>query len=249
MGKKIDIIKTFLEHPDKEELIAKLASGISPADIHEGLAARYETVDERKFILSEKTISLFYKDYFDFYALIRNDAQQLAKPSPEQEMSATLASNPTYQTALQAYTNSEVDVRLIAKRMVAAIETRAAQVFDQIAEDPRNTKMDRTMIEWFNTLTSLCEKFDNIQIGPVENVNIQNNINIQIVDQHINVIYNIIKEILTKLDYDTSMIFIDMFNDAMQELKKKEPQVLPVDTRLNEVKLLDTSITAKLDNK
>ena len=132
--------------------------------------------------------------------------------------------------------------------MVANIELRASQVFDDIQNDTQNTRNDRILREWFDSLLLVLEKYDSI-LNPInpEQVNIQNNINIQVVDNHINSVYNVVKNILEKLDYDTSILFIDMFNEEMGKLKSTEsPTILPQQERMETVKILSETITTKL---
>lgn len=249
MSKNIAI--KILEHPDKDEIITKLLSNIPNADIHEWLEAKYTSVGEDKFVLSNKDITIFKKDYLDFYSKIQEDAGKTkSNLTAQEELRLEIQGSPLYHRSLEQYVNSEVDIKVIVKRMVASIELRAAQVFDQIQEDPRNIKMDRTLIEWFNALTGLLEKYDTILNGNPDQINIQNNINIQVVDQHINVVYDVIKEILEKLDYDTSLLFIEMFNDAMNKLKsKEEKEILPIDVRLSEAKIINQVINTKLEKQ
>lgn len=247
-----NIALKILEHPDKDEIITKLLSNAPATDIHEWLEAKYVNVGEKKFVLSDKVISTFQKEYLDIYSIIKDDIAKarVNKLTPEEELKLQIQGSPQYHRALETYINNDVDVKVIVRRAVAAIETRAAQVFDQIQEDPRNTKIDRTLIEWFNTLTTVLEKYDTILNGNPDQINIQNNINIQLVDEHINVVYNVIKEILSKLDYDTSLLFIEMFNDAMKNLKKQqESTAKTVEVSPTEVKILSNAIDAKLEKQ
>jgi len=240
-----DIAQKILDHPDRDEIIAKLVAGVAVSDIHEWLDSKYESVGEKKFALSAKIITTFQKDYLDFYNTIREDLMKTKSVSASEALMTEVQGSVTYKKALETYLNSEVDIRLMVKQALAAIEFRTAQVFDQIQDDPQNVKIDRTLIEWFNTLSVLMEKYDGIQNGNIENINIQNNINIQVVDKHINIIYDIIKEILTRLDYDTSLMFIDMFNDAMEKLEL--PETAPIEERLLETQFITKNINNKLD--
>jgi hypothetical protein len=240
--------KIILEHPDFNELVAKMAIGISCADISEWLSCKYESVGERKFCLSENTLKVFYDQYYDFYTIIRADSQKVLNSTPTDQIETALANNPTYQTALNKYVDSEVDIRLTAKKVVAIVETRAAQVFDMIQEDPRNTKMDKGLIEWMNLLFNACERFESIQNGTSgSQVNIQNNINIQVVDKHISVVCNLITEILAKIDLDASLLFMDRFNEEMAKLSVNQETPLPIDVRLNEAKAIEATMVEKSD--
>jgi hypothetical protein len=247
---KSNIAKVVIEHPDKDEIITKLLSNVSVSDIHEWLEAKYVNVNENKFVLSEKVISTFQKDYLDMYSIIRDDVAKTKsnKITAEEELKQEIQGSPTYHKILEQYANNEVDIKIIVKKLVATIETRAAQVFDQIQDDPLNNRGDRILIEWFNTLITVLEKYDTILNGNPDQINIQNNINIQIVDEHINVVYNIIKEILAKLDYDTSLLFIDMFNEEMKKLEPlKEKVIIPQQERIKEAKILNEVIAGKLE--
>jgi hypothetical protein len=239
--------KTILDHPDKDEIIAKLAIGTSPSDISEWLACKYESIDEKKFCLSEKVLKTFYEQYYDFYTIVREDAQKVSSASPNQQVETALAGNITYQKALERYTNKEVNVREIIAKLVASIETRAEQLFDLIQEDSRNTKMDKGFVDMMNLLLSTCEKFEPIINGTTgSQVNIQNNFSIQVVDKHIAMVSNLITRILSEIDLDASMRFMDMYNEEMSKLKSDDSAPLPIEVRLNEAKSLEFTTNHKL---
>jgi hypothetical protein len=245
---KTNLALTIKNHPDFEEILCKLIENAEIKDIHEWLAAKYDVVSEKQFIISIKNLKSFKDNYLDFYTAIREDVVKTKHNiSAREELKLEIQGTPAYHNALEKYATAEMDIKLIAKRLAAALEVRLSQVFDLIQEDPRNIKMDRTLIEWFNTFFQYVKDFDAIQNGTPDQINIQNNINIQVIDDHINVIYEIIKEILSKLDYDTSLEFINMFNERMQKVKAPTIDVLPVATRMEEAKLIESSIITKLD--
>lgn len=246
---KSKIAQLIISHPDKDELVVKCLSGTSNKDIYEWLSAKYCGPGEDKFVISEKNISIFKKDYLDFYVAMQEDiAKTKHNLTAEQELKLQIQGNPSYHQALEKYVNNEIDVKLVVKRLIAAIETRAAQVWETIAEDPRNLRNDRTLREWLDSLANILEKYDTILNGNPEQINIQNNINIQVVDDHINVIYNIIKEILENLDHDASILFIERFAFEMQRLKQQSltASILPQDVRLSEAIKISEDISNKL---
>lgn len=243
-----NIASRIIQHPDKDEIIAKLLANVSNSDIAEWLSAKYDPIAEKKFILSEKSISIFQKEYLDFYTIMKDDlikskANLTAPEQLQQEIQGTAG----YHRALEKYAGTEVDVKSMLKKMVVNVEVRVSQMFDMIQEDPQNTKPDRTLIEWFNTMMNIIEKYDAVLNGAPEQINIQNNINIQVVDDRINMVYNIIKEILSNLDYDTSLLFIDRFNEEMKKIESKPESIkIPVETRLKEATILSETISKKL---
>ena len=234
------IVSKILEHPDKDEILSKLLSDVPITDIYEFLKARYIGPDEQKFIISEKSLSTFKKEYLDIYQIMRDDIAKTKSnmTTSQEQLEFEIQGSPAYHKALEKYINSEVDIKTIIKKLVVNAETRIAEIYDIIREDPRNIKIDRTLIEWFNTLAGILEKYDTILNGNPEQINIQNNINIQVLDKHINVVYDIIREILAKLDYEVSLQFVDMFNEAMAKLKNEQISNLSIETRLAEANKL-----------
>jgi hypothetical protein len=246
---KDNIAKRILEHPDREEIISKSLANIPPIEIAESLAARYNPETEKQFILSETYIKKFQSEYLDIYTTIKDDLYKTKQNqvAPSEALQQEIQGSPAYHKALEKYIDTEIDIKTMVKKMVVNVEGRISQIYDIVQEDPANFRNDRVLIEYFDTLAGILEKYDTILNGSPEQINIQNNINIQIVDDHINVIYNIIKEILSKLDYDTSLLFIEMFNNEMSKLKSVNAQILPVDKRLNEVKILEETVAKKIE--
>ena len=237
----------ILSHPDRDEIINKLLNFTTPADIAESLKARYCNEGEDKFHLSEKAIAKFQKDYLDIYEVVKADLVKtkqnlLAPEDAKQEIQGTAG----YHKALETYATKELDIKTILQKAVTNIENRAAIVFDNIMADPENMKFDRTLIEWLNLLTEACLKANEVINGSPEQISIQNNINIQIVDKHINTIFNIIREILSKLDFETSQLFIEMFNEEMAKIKD-DANLAPVETRLQEARVLSEKVINKTE--
>jgi hypothetical protein len=251
----------ILNHPNLQEIIAKLASDVSCANISEALKYQYESVSEQQFQLSEKVLQDFKDNYFDFYNIIKQDVVVLKSGAVENhstgvlsaydELQQQMENNPTYFKILEKYAENEVDIKMTVRRLIASAELRISQMFDLIQEDPRSFKPDRTLVEWFNTLSNILEKYDTILNGTPDQINIQNNISINMVDTRIQLVYNIIKTILERLDYDTSLQFIELFNSEMSKLESPTTSSSipppPQETRLQEAKILDQTITTKLN--
>lgn len=250
--KKENIALKILNHPEKDEIISKLCMNISPADINEWLVSRYDEINEASLIVSEKALYKFKNDYLDFYNTMMEDVEKVKNEqlSTTNQLSQELNGNITYQNALTKYANEEVDIRSLIKRVAAAVEARSSYVFDLIASDPENTKLDETLIQWFSLLANIAEKFENIQTGNQNAQTINNNINVQIIDGQISQVYGIIKDILQNLDHATSMKFVDELNNRMNALKEISEDIsepLPIDVRMSQIKSIDASISSKLE--
>ena len=247
-------LKKILDHPDKDEIIAKLVLDYSAKDIHDWLAAKYTNVSEAKFVVAEKSVKTFKDSYLDVYNMIQEDivkTKQAVVTSTEDQLELAIKNNPTYKSKMLELAGQEIDVRKIVAHLCVAIETRLGQVFDEIQEDPRNinTRIDRVLIEYGELLGGLLEKYYKFTENPAD-ISIQHNVTLQVVDQHISVFHDVIREILSQLDLESSMLFMELFNEKMAKLKPPAPDQAPnTDMKLAEAKLLNETINKKLNNE
>ncbi len=245
-------VKNILNHPDKDELISKMIIGVSNKDIHEWLESKYTNVSESKFVLSEKAIKNFRDEYLDIYSMIQQDLSKtrsaISKGTVE-EVQLSVKNLPAYKDIMVQTANEELDIRQIVKRLCTAIEIRFGQVFDEIQEDPRNinTRVDRMLKEYAETLGGILEKYHKFTESPADIV-VQHNVTLQVVDQHISVFHDVIKEVLSQMDLETSLYFMEVFNQKMSKLKAPEQDnYVSSDIRLAEAKLLNETINKKIN--
>mgnify|MGYP003348694343 CR=1 FL=1 len=153
--------------------------------------------------------------------------------------------NKAYKDKMLQLAENELDIKKMLSNMIIAIETRAAQVFDEIQEDPRNMRMDRVLIEWFDTLGSTLEKYHKLVIGAPDQV-IQHNVNIQTVDKYSDVFVEAIKETLSEMDLEYSLKFMELYNEKINKLKFNSENK-NTESRLAEAKIINETITSKLN--
>jgi len=244
--------KVILEHPDRDELISKLIIGISTKDIHEFLASKYTNVGESKFIISEKLLKSFKDNYLDIYKMIQDDLSKTKSAltlNTSDDLQLAVRNNPTYKDTLLKIANNELDIKTMLVNMIMAIETRAAQVFDNIQEDPRNinSRNDRVLIEWLDLLGSNLERFNKVVLGVPDQV-VQHNVTVQHIDQYTAVFCDAIKRTLSQLDIETSLYFMEVFNEEISKVKMPvEAKITPTEERLADVKILHEDINKKLN--
>jgi hypothetical protein len=246
-------LKKILEHPDKDEIISKLVIGISSQDIHDWLKAKYTNVSETKFVIAEKSIKSFQDNYLDIYNLIQQDIVKsktaLATNSVEDQLDLSVKNNLTYKNKMLELADKEIDIRKMVANLCVAIETRVSQVFDEIQEDPRNinTKVDRLLIDYAEVLGTILEKYYKFTEAPVDQT-VQHNVTLHVVDQHISAFHDVIKEVLSKMDLETSFYFLEVFNETMGKLKLPTEKDIPnTEMRLADAKLLNETITKKIN--
>jgi hypothetical protein len=245
-------MKRILEHPDKDEFISKLVMGFSPKDVHDWLSSKYTNVSESKFVIAEKSIKSFQDNYLDIYSIIQEDIAKTklaVNKSTEDQLEFAVNNSQAYKDIMLKTAGQELDIRKTIKSLCVAIETRLAQVFDEIQEDPRNinTRIDRLLIEYTEVLGNILEKYYKFTESPADQV-VQHNVTLQVVDQHITVFHDVIKEVLSQMDLETSLYFMEVFNDKMAKLKPpSERAIIPTEVRLAEAKLLNENISKKLN--
>lgn len=245
-------LKKILDHPDKDEIISKLVIGISPKDIYDNLKAKYTNVSEIKFVIAEKSIKSFQDNYLDMYNMIYEDMAKtktaLANGTTE-DLQLAVQNNSTYKTIAIQTMSEELDIRQTVKNLAKSIETRLGQVFDAIQEDPRNinTRIDRLLIDYTEVFGNILEKYYKFTEVPV-NQTVQHNVTLQVVDQHISVFHDVIKEVLSQMDLETSLYFMEVFNEKMGKLKSPSDKEFPnTEVRLAEAKLLNETINKKIN--
>jgi len=245
--------KKILEHPDKDEIISKLVIGISPTDVHDWLKAKYTNVSEVKFVLTEKNVKSFQDNYLDFYNDMMVDLSKVKTSialSTQDQLALDVKSNPTYKDALLKVANKELDIETIMGTMAVNVEMRMAQVFDTMMADPNNinTKIDRLFGEYADILGNLLDKYHKWKEKSTPDQIIQHNVTLQVVDQHISVFHDVIKEVLSQMDLETSMYFLEVFNEKMSKLKAPTQDAGPTqDMKMAEAKLLNETINQKVN--
>jgi hypothetical protein len=247
--------KKILDHCDKDEIISKLIIGVSPSDIHDWLVSKYSGANENQFVLSEKILKSFQDNYLNFYQEIQQDISNsknaLATSNSIDSIELAIKSNPTYQDTILKLSSKELDVETMMGRMAIAVETRMGQIYDLIQEDPRNvnTKTERLWVELVETAGGLLDKYYKWKENGSTQV-IQHNVTLQVVDQHISVFHDVIKDVLAQMDLETSLYFMEVFNEKMTKLRLPDPAAVPTtEMKLAEAKLLNETINKKINEK
>jgi hypothetical protein len=244
--------KKITSHIDREEIISKLAIGIEPADIHDWLAAKYSLGTDKKFVISTVALKSFKENYFDFYKTITEDFGKtktaLATGTPVDSLELAVKGNTTYQGLLVDTINTELNLKTTISRLVASVDMRLGQVHDIIQDeyynDPRNinTKIDYVLLAYVEALSPLLERANKI-INEAPDQVIQHNITVQHIDQQVAIFYEAIRKVLSRMDLDIAMGFMEDFNEALNALKSPTNGSA---ARLSEVKALNSTINATL---
>lgn len=245
---KENTLQKIYQHPDRDEVISKLTLGFSPQEIHAWLNEKYIEIGDRQLIITVKTLKTFKDEYLNVVKQIQQDCveQQQKESAIIADMQNVVQNNSAYRAKLNDYLDREINIKSMLKNMILAVEHRAMQVFDNLQETNKFGRSDYAAIQWFNMLLIAIEKYEPIINGSSDKIIQQNHINIQILDQHIGVFHKVIREVISRLDYDTSLLFVDILNEELKKLKASPIETMSVDVRLSEAKKLEDHLV-KLD--
>jgi len=248
----MSVLERVLEHPDKDEIISKLIIDIPEKDINDWLQVKYSNPGESKFIISKNSLKEFKDNYLDIYAKIKEDILK-AKTSPLGELDLTLKSNKLYKAKILEAADKKIDIEEKLARLITAIEDRAAEVFDRMQNQEIDFKKDQIVINYLNllgdTLTKyyeIKEKQEKSQLATITNIN-NTNVTIQVLDQQVSIFYDIFKEVLGTLDFQTSMRCLELFNDKLAKAKLANTKEFTLDQQAAEVKLLNETVQKRLN--
>lgn len=246
---KSTFINKILKHPDKDEIISRLLMNEKYKDVSSWLKNKYSAITNNDFVFSEKDLKTFHENYLDIYNELQKD-YTIAKNNPI-DFSNKIKKTSAYKQKMLELASKELDIKEMITNMVVAIECRTEQLFNKMQEDPDDTKLDKTLLEWFDKLGVILEKYHKLVISPEETMSVTNNImNVSVLSQHINVFHDVIKEVVEKFDVETSLQFIDLFNSKLNALSNKDIVTLnKTDERFEEAKLLTDSMNEKLNEK
>jgi hypothetical protein len=245
-------LKKILNHPDKEEIIAKLVMDMSHLEVHDWLAAKYSSTSDSKFVIAAAALKSFKDNYLDVYSMIQEDmakTKQAVSSNTQNELELSVKESSAYKRKMLELAGKEIDVRAMVAHLCHVIETRFGQIFDEIQENPRdiNSRVDRVLIDYGELLGSMLERYYKFTENPAD-LTIQHNVTLQVVDRHISVFHDVIREVLSRLDLESSMLFMELFNEKMTRLKPPVPEpVLNTDVKMAEAKILNETINKRLN--
>lgn len=249
---KTSALKKILDHPDKDELISKLILGISPKDIHDNLVIRYSNVSEKKFVISEKDLKTFKDTSLDLYKMIQEDVKKtkMVEQNIDGELKLAIQHNSTYRDTIQKLAKDELDLKTMIGEMMISVKMRFDQITDQIQMDPSNvnTRTERLWVEMIDRFDKVFTSYQKYIIQAPDQI-IQHNITVQAIDRHMEILRDAVKNVLSRMDIEASLLFMDMLNEEMAKLKPpSEQKIVPAEQRLTEAKIVNEQIIKKLND-
>lgn len=239
----------LLDHPDKDEIISKLITGISPKDISDWLKLKYSDQKTQGHLrLSSKMLKDFIDNNLDLYKTLQNDIVGAKNgQTPPKDIADSLKNNKTYKERLNELADQEIDIKKIMVETIFLIKQRIEQVFDKVQENPQNLKPDYALIKWFEILLSASEKFQKI-VNEAPDMVVQHNHSVQMVEQHTAILQDAIREVMLETDSQMAFLFMEKLNAKMINLQEPTQQIISPEKRLAEVQVISTKVNNNEDN-
>lgn len=236
---------TILLHPNHEEIVTKLITGVSPKDISQSLRLRYPDKDQKHLHISVKLLEDYAAAHVgnlmehlqkDIVA-VKSTTQSESKG--DKPLATSLLNNKSYRDRLVQLVDQEVDIKNMIKELVLMIRERIEQVFDRIQENPSAVgKNDYALIKYFEVLLNAVDKFDRIHNNAPDQI-IQHNVNIQMVDKTKAVFVEAVRKTLAHMDAESSILFVENISEALRTLEEPQSELIPTpESRMKEARML-----------
>ena len=249
MTTKQTAAQKVLNHIDRDEIISKLLIGVSPQEISANLAIRYSNPSEKKFVLSEKVLKSFQDNSLDLYKIIREDLAktQTALTNTDKELELAIQGSPKYKETMLKLANNELDIKTTIVNAITALETRMELIYDDIKDDPGNTRVGRLWNETIAQWKGVMELYHKYVLQAPDQI-IQHNMTVTHIDQYTAAIQEAIRETLSEIDYEAAMRFLELFGPKLDKLKMPiEQKMLSAEDRMAEVKIINNEIDKKIN--
>jgi hypothetical protein len=233
----------LLEHPDKEEIISKIMTGSSHKSIADWLKIKYSLKEQSHLRLTSNFLKEFSDNNIDLFNQLRNDLSNVKSSNDKinKKISESLLNNKTYKERLNELADSEIDIKRVITDTIFLIRGRVEQMYDIVQNNPENTKPDYALIKWFETLLNATEKYQKIYAQPEGSV-INNNITVNMIEQHSSVLQEAIRDTLSEIDPEIAFIFMDKLAKKLAKLEEPTDKFESTERRFGEVKALQDSV-------
>ncbi len=230
-----------LNHPDREEIIRRLTEGESVRKIVAWLAEKYPNAKHLR--LTNPTVQSFRKENLRLEGKVLQDIQEkrvvVQRAVREQQMQATLESTNAYQDKINEIADSHLDVAKRILQLDAIIGNRMEYWFNAISKgDATPQQADKEMRQYMDRQILLLQQYKKFVEGIADHT-VEHTINIKIFNDQIVIFRDIIRDILSDLEPEKAIRFMDMVNRrlsiaAYDPVRPEAVDVEALDNLLNE---------------
>jgi len=232
----------IINHPDRDQIIARLTNGDPVRTVSEWLKEKYP--DNKYYQISFPFLNEFRRNHLNIQGNMLDDLKAKIKEQQIEEIKEPTSReivkrNKSYDELMQKEIDLEVDLDKKLHQFLNVIEARFSDLFDSTRDNPSSIKPDKVMTDWMKTMLDIITHIRK-ERGLPDQI-IQHNVAIQAVDGKIALFQQAFIKTLSKLDFELASMLIDDFNKNLAELKPDDDVYTPKDVE-KDIKKIDTII-------
>jgi len=205
-----------LVHPDSKRIIEDLTNGVPLQEITQYLKKKFR--DKRRHI-SERTLQKFRQKYLKLDSKVVNDIQSIKAKGQEKEIMANIEATSAYQDKINSIADTHLDVANKIIQLDNIIEDRIEYWFNAIKSGEASpSAADKEMRQYMDRQILLLQQYKKFVEGMADKT-IDYNVNVTVLNDQIDMIKNVIKEVLVELDPETSILFMEKFNRKLNNIQ------------------------------
>jgi len=218
----------ILNHPDCQEIIAKLTSGDSSRDVADWLKNKYP--DNKDHQVSYNSLNEFRKSHLNVHGAVLNDIRSKLADSVEQDAKEQLVKevkkNKTYREKCEEVIDKEIDWRYRLMQFLNVVESLFEDHFNETQKNPENYKRQYVMQGWMTTIIQMVQEIRKMEGAPDQIV--QHNVTIQTIEEQTALIQEALRQTFAEVDLETSLLLMDKYTQNLAKLKaQRESQISP----------------------
>lgn len=218
--------RKVFKHPDKEEIIRLLSDGESVRKVAQILKERYPK--HKRLWLTSVTLQAFRKGYLNLEGKVLKDIQEtssLQKKQLEQELIQKQIENTNaYKEKLNEIADSHLDVAKKILQLDKIIESRMEHYYNlAVSGELAVGKADRELRDFMDRQINLLAQYKKYVEGLADKT-IDYNVNITVMNDQIQIIRSVIRDVLGEIDPEVAMLFIEKLNKKLSEFNYSSPQ-------------------------
>jgi hypothetical protein len=213
----------LLKHPDCNEIVKRLTEGGTIRDTNQWLKEKYW--DKPRLILSTNTLQTYRKKYLKLEKKVIQDIRA-AQKTEQTEITETarmkaLESTSAYQDKINEIADTHLDVAQKILQLDAVIGDRMKYWYDAVKSGEESPGVaDKELRQFIDRQMGLLQQYKKFVEGMADKT-VDYNVNVTVLNDQIEMIKNVIKEVLMELDSEVSILFMEKFNRKLANIQYK----------------------------
>lgn len=208
-----------LRHPNKEEIIRRLTEGESIRSIVKWLEVKYKKRKDLR--LSNPTLQKFRKEFLQLEGQVLQDIQEKRNTEEavivRQQIQAKVAATNAYQDKINAIADTHLDVANKILRLDSIIEDRMEHWYNAIKSGEASASQgDKEIRAYMDRMMPLLQQYKKFVEGMADHT-VEHTVNIKVFNDQIGIFRDIIREILSELEPEKAIKFMDMMSYRLSE--------------------------------